>query len=68
MPEGIVRAKVDLDYKGDNSKILPIIVHGDAAIAGQGIVYEIAQMMTLNGYKTGGTIHVVVNNQVGFYY
>jgi 2-oxoglutarate dehydrogenase E1 component len=64
--EGIVRAKVDLDYKGDNSKILPIIVHGDAAIAGQGIVYEIAQMMTLNGYKTGGTIHVVVNNQVGF--
>ena len=64
--EGIVRAKVDLDYKGDNSKILPIIVHGDAAVAGQGIVYEIAQMMTLNGYKTGGTIHVVVNNQVGF--
>ncbi|WP_256444467.1 2-oxoglutarate dehydrogenase E1 component [Tenacibaculum finnmarkense] len=64
--EGIVRAKVDLDYKGDNSKILPIIVHGDAAIAGQGIVYEMAQMMTLNGYKTGGTIHVVVNNQVGF--
>ncbi|CAM1351019.1 2-oxoglutarate dehydrogenase E1 component [Tenacibaculum insulae] len=64
--EGIVRAKVDLDYKGDNGKILPIVVHGDAAIAGQGIVYEIAQMMTLNGYKTGGTIHVVVNNQVGF--
>ncbi len=64
--EGIVRAKVDLDYNGDNSKILPILVHGDAAIAGQGIVYEIAQMMTLNGYKTGGTIHIVVNNQVGF--
>ena len=64
--EGIVRAKIDLDYNGDNSKILPILVHGDAAIAGQGIVYEIAQMMTLNGYKTGGTIHVVVNNQVGF--
>jgi 2-oxoglutarate dehydrogenase E1 component len=64
--EGIVRAKVDLDYNGDNGKILPILVHGDAAIAGQGIVYEIAQMMTLNGYKTGGTIHVVVNNQVGF--
>ncbi|MBA6157114.1 2-oxoglutarate dehydrogenase E1 component [Tenacibaculum sp. S7007] len=64
--EGIVRAKVDQDYKGDNSKILPIIVHGDAAIAGQGIAYEVAQMMTLNGYKTGGTIHVVVNNQVGF--
>ena len=64
--EGIVRAKIDLNYKGDNGKILPILVHGDAAIAGQGIVYEIAQMMTLNGYKTGGTIHVVVNNQVGF--
>lgn len=64
--EGIVRAKVDLNYDGDNGKILPILVHGDAAIAGQGIVYEIAQMMTLNGYKTGGTIHVVVNNQVGF--
>lgn len=64
--EGIVRAKIDQDYTGDNGKILPIIVHGDAAIAGQGIAYEVAQMMTLNGYKTGGTIHVVVNNQVGF--
>ena len=64
--EGIVRAKIDLNYNGDNSKIMPILVHGDAAIAGQGIVYEVAQMMTLNGYKTGGTIHVVVNNQVGF--
>ena len=64
--EGIVRAKVDLDYNGNNGKVLPIIVHGDAAIAGQGIAYEVAQMMTLNGYKTGGTIHVVVNNQVGF--
>ncbi|CAL2102626.1 subunit of E1(0) component of 2-oxoglutarate dehydrogenase [Tenacibaculum sp. 190130A14a] len=64
--EGIVRAKIDQDYIGDNGKILPIIVHGDAAIAGQGIAYEVAQMMTLNGYKTGGTIHVVVNNQVGF--
>ncbi|WP_299834947.1 2-oxoglutarate dehydrogenase E1 component [uncultured Tenacibaculum sp.] len=64
--EGIVRAKVDLDYDGDDSKILPILVHGDAAIAGQGIVYEVVQMAQLNGYKTGGTIHVVVNNQVGF--
>ena len=64
--EGIVRAKVDLDYEGDNGKILPILVHGDAAIAGQGIVYEVVQMAQLNGYKTGGTIHVVVNNQVGF--
>ncbi|CAM1345958.1 2-oxoglutarate dehydrogenase E1 component [Tenacibaculum crassostreae] len=64
--EGIVRAKVDLDYNGDDSKILPILVHGDAAIAGQGIVYEVVQMAQLNGYKTGGTLHVVVNNQVGF--
>ncbi len=64
--EGIVRAKVDLDYDGDDAKILPILVHGDAAIAGQGIVYEVVQMAQLNGYKTGGTIHVVVNNQVGF--
>ncbi len=64
--EGIVRAKVDNDYKGDDSKILPVLVHGDAAIAGQGIVYEVVQMAQLNGYKTGGTIHVVVNNQVGF--
>ncbi|MDB4048008.1 2-oxoglutarate dehydrogenase E1 component, partial [Polaribacter sp.] len=64
--EGITRAKIDRKYNGDSSKILPIIIHGDAAIAGQGIVYEIVQMAKLNGYKTGGTIHIVVNNQVGF--
>ncbi|WP_299556663.1 2-oxoglutarate dehydrogenase E1 component [Seonamhaeicola sp.] len=64
--EGITRAKIDDDYDGDDSKILPIIVHGDAAIAGQGIAYEVAQMSTLNGYKTGGTVHIVVNNQIGF--
>ncbi|GAA3601336.1 2-oxoglutarate dehydrogenase E1 component [Flavivirga amylovorans] len=64
--EGITRAKIDSDYDGDNSKILPIIVHGDAAIAGQGVVYEVGQMSQLNGYKTGGTIHIVVNNQIGF--
>ncbi len=64
--EGITRAKIDKDYNGDASKILPIIVHGDAAIAGQGIAYEVAQMSQLNGYKTGGTIHIVVNNQIGF--
>ncbi len=64
--EGITRAKIDDDYNGDDSKILPILVHGDAAIAGQGIVYEVAQMSQLNGYKTGGTIHIVVNNQIGF--
>ncbi|MFV0566884.1 MAG: 2-oxoglutarate dehydrogenase E1 component [Flavobacteriaceae bacterium] len=64
--EGITRAKIDDDYQGDNSKIIPIVVHGDAAIAGQGIVYEVAQMSKLNGYKTGGTVHIVVNNQIGF--
>jgi 2-oxoglutarate dehydrogenase E1 component len=64
--EGITRAKIDDDYNGDDSKILPIVVHGDAAISGQGIVYEVAQMSQLNGYKTGGTIHIVVNNQIGF--
>ena len=64
--EGITRAKIDRKYNGDDSKILPIIIHGDAAIAGQGIAYEITQMSKLNGYKTGGTIHIVVNNQVGF--
>ena len=64
--EGIARAKIDRKYNGDDSKILPIIVHGDAAIAGQGIVYEVTQMSKLNGYKTGGTLHLVVNNQVGF--
>jgi 2-oxoglutarate dehydrogenase E1 component len=64
--QGIARAKIDRKYNGDESKILPIIVHGDAAIAGQGIVYEVTQMAQLNGYKTGGTIHIVVNNQIGF--
>ncbi|SFC89024.1 2-oxoglutarate dehydrogenase E1 component [Algibacter pectinivorans] len=64
--EGITRAKIDSDYEGDDSKILPIIVHGDAAIAGQGIAYEVAQMSQLSGYKTGGTVHIVVNNQIGF--
>ena len=64
--EGIVRAKQDRLYKDDIKKVLPIVVHGDAAIAGQGIVYEIVQMAQLDGYKTGGTIHIVVNNQIGF--
>lgn len=64
--EGIARAKQDRNYKNNNSKVLPIVVHGDAAIAGQGIVYEIVQMAQLDGYKTGGTIHIVVNNQIGF--
>lgn len=64
--EGIARAKQDKYYPEDNSKVLPIALHGDAAVAGQGIVYEIVQMAGLDGYKTGGTIHLVVNNQVGF--
>ena len=64
--EGITRAKIDRKYNGDSSKIVPILIHGDAAIAGQGIVYEVIQMAKLNGYKTGGTIHIVVNNQIGF--
>ncbi len=64
--EGITRAKQDLHYPENFSKVLPIIVHGDAAIAGQGIVYEIIQMAGLDGYKTNGTIHIVVNNQIGF--
>jgi len=64
--EGITRAKQDKYFPDDFSKVLPIALHGDAAIAGQGIVYEIIQMAHLDGYKTGGTIHLVVNNQVGF--
>ena len=64
--EGISRAKIDGPLKGDTSKILPILIHGDAAIAGQGVVYEVIQMSQLDGYKTGGTIHIVANNQVGF--
>ena len=64
--EGIARAKQDRNHPNDISKVLPIAVHGDAAIAGQGIVYEIIQMAKLDGYKTGGTIHLVINNQVGF--
>ena len=64
--EGITRAKQDKYFPDDFSKVLPIAVHGDAAVAGQGIVYEIVQMAQLDGYKTGGTIHIVINNQVGF--
>lgn len=64
--EGMVRAKIDHNYAGNFDKIAPILIHGDAAIAGQGIVYEVVQMAQLGGYKTGGTIHIVINNQVGF--
>ena len=64
--EGIARAKIEEDYDSDSSKILPVVVHGDAAVAGQGIVYELIQMSKLKGYSTGGTVHIVVNNQIGF--
>ncbi len=64
--EGFSRAKADREYDNDYDQILPILIHGDAALAGQGIVYEIAQMSQLEGYYTGGTIHFVINNQVGF--
>ena len=64
--EGISRAKIDNKLGGDEKKLLPIAIHGDAAVAGQGIMYEIVQMAQLDGYRTGGTIHIVANNQVGF--
>ena len=64
--QGIARAKLDNNHSGDTSKVLPILVHGDAAIAGQGLAYEIVQMAALKGYSTGGTIHIIVNNQIGF--
>ena len=63
---GIVRSKQDSHFPENFEKVLPIIVHGDAAIAGQGLVYELVQMSRLEGYQTNGTIHIVVNNQIGF--
>ncbi|WP_339734765.1 2-oxoglutarate dehydrogenase E1 component [uncultured Sunxiuqinia sp.] len=64
--EGMSRSRIDSLYDGDYDKLAPIIIHGDAAIAAQGVVYEVIQMSQLNGYRTGGTIHLVINNQVGF--
>ncbi len=64
--EGMVRAKIDHKYENNLQSIAPILIHGDASIAGQGIVYEVIQMSKLDGYKTGGTIHLVINNQIGF--
>ena len=64
--EGITRSKLENKFDGDTNKVLPIIVHGDAAIAGQGLPYEITQMALLKGYGTGGTVHIVINNQIGF--
>jgi 2-oxoglutarate dehydrogenase E1 component len=63
---GFARAKADVLYNSDYDKILPILIHGDASVAGQGIVYEVLQMSGLQGYYTGGTIHFVINNQIGF--
>ena len=64
--QGITRAKLENDFDNNTNKVLPIIVHGDAAIAGQGVVYEVIQMSRLKGYSTGGTVHLIINNQVGF--
>ena len=64
--QGITRAKIDSKHDGSVKKIIPILLHGDAALAGQGVVYEVIQMAHLDGYQTGGTIHIAVNNQVGF--
>jgi 2-oxoglutarate dehydrogenase E1 component len=63
---GFSRAKADVMYHSEYDKILPILIHGDASIAGQGIVYEVLQMSYLRGYYTGGTVHFVINNQIGF--
>lgn len=63
--EGIVRAKQDRIGDGEHS-VLPVLVHGDAAMAGQGVVFETLQLSQLRGYRTGGTVHLVVNNQLGF--
>ena len=64
--EGFTRAKADVLYNSDYDRILPILIHGDSAVAGQGVVYETTQMSQLEGYYTGGTIHFVINNQIGF--
>ncbi|MCH8555370.1 MAG: 2-oxoglutarate dehydrogenase E1 component [Schleiferiaceae bacterium] len=64
--QGIARARINNWHEAVRKNVMPIIIHGDAAIAGQGIVYEVAQMESLKGYGTGGSLHIVINNQVGF--
>ncbi|MGV3525555.1 MAG: 2-oxoglutarate dehydrogenase E1 component [Candidatus Sericytochromatia bacterium] len=63
---GYTRAQIDDEYGGDFNKAIPVLIHGDAAIAGQGLSYELIQMSQLGGYSCGGTIHFVINNQIGF--
>lgn len=64
--EGVARAKQDRKYGGDRNSIIPFLIHGDAAVVGQGIVAETLNISGIGGYATGGTVHVVINNQVGF--
>ena len=64
--EGLARARMDALHHGDNGKVVPVLIHGDASISGQGIVYEVLQMSGLPAYGTGGTVHLVINNQIGF--
>jgi len=63
---GFARSKADVVYESDYDKILPILIHGDSSLAGQGIIYEVLQMSGLKGFCTGGTLHFVINNQIGF--
>lgn len=64
--EGVVRARQDHKYKGNRKSVLPVVVHGDSAFTGQGVVYECLNFSRVEGYSTGGTIHIAINNQVGF--